>query len=68
MSKKSIQVFFKGQEKTIEIDLQEYNTYESFLKKINQEFNRTNTYQLMGMNTSEQYINPLQPVFTKLKT
>ena len=56
MSKKSIQVFFKGQEKTIEIDLQEYNTYESFLKKINQEFNRTNTYQLMGMNTSEQYI------------
>ena len=42
------------EEKTFEIDLQENHTYESFLKKINEEFKRTNTYQLMAMNSSEQ--------------
>ena len=56
MSTKKVNVLFKNQEKTFEIDLQENNTYELFVKKINEEFNRTNTYQLMGMNTSEQYI------------
>ena len=56
MSLKKINVLYKGQEKVFEIDLQENSTYESFLKKINEEFNRTNTYQLMAMNSSEQYV------------
>ena len=55
MSTKKVNVLFKNQEKTFEIDLQENNTYELFVKKINEEFNRTNTYQLMAMNSSEPY-------------
>lgn len=55
MSKKKINVLFNREEKVLEIDLQENNTYESFLKKINEEFNRTNTYQLMAMNSVEQF-------------
>ena len=55
MSVKKIIVLYKNEEKTFEIDLQENHTYESFLKKINEEFKRTNTYQLMAMNSSEQY-------------
>ena len=55
MSIKKINVLYKTEEKTFEIDLQENHTYESFLKKINEEFKRTNTYQLMAMNSSEQY-------------
>ena len=56
MSLKKINVLYKGQEKVFEIDLQENSTYESFLKKINEEFNRTNTYQLMAMNSSEPFL------------
>ena len=55
MSVKKIIVLYRNEEKTFEIDLQENHTYESFLKKINEEFKRTNTYQLMAMNSSEQY-------------
>ena len=56
MSLKKINALFKGQEKILEIDLQEYNTYESFLKKINEEFEKTVTYQIMAMNSSEQFV------------
>ena len=55
MSIKKINVLFNREEKILEIDLQENNTYDSFLKKINEEFNRTNTYQLMAMNSVEQF-------------
>ena len=56
MSTKKINVLFKGNEKTFEIDLQENSTYELFVKKINQEFNRNQVYQLMAMNSKEPYI------------
>ena len=56
MSTKKINVLFKGNEKTFEIDLQENNTYDLFVKKINQEFNRNQVYQLMAMNSKEPYI------------
>ena len=55
MSTKKINVLFKGKEKVFEINLGENNTYESFLKKINEEFQRSDTYQLMAMNCSEQF-------------
>ena len=56
MSTKQINVLFKGNEKTFEIDLQENSTYDLFVKKINQEFNRNQVYQLMAMNSKEPYI------------
>ena len=56
MSTKKINVLFKGNEKTFEIDLQENSTYDLFVKKINQEFNRNQVYQLMAMNSKEPYI------------
>ena len=56
MSTKQINVLFKGNEKTFEINLQENNTYDLFVKKINQEFNRNQVYQLMAMNSKEPYI------------
>ena len=56
MSTKKINVLFKGNEKTFEIDLQENNTYDLFVKKINQEFNRNQVYQLMAMNSKEPFI------------
>ena len=56
MSTKKINVLFKGNEKIFEIDLQENSTYDLFVKKINQEFNRNQVYQLMAMNSKEPYI------------
>ena len=52
---KKIKVLCGKDHKLFDIDLQEYNTYELFLKKLNEEFNRKNTYQLMATNSSEQY-------------
>ena len=54
-STKKIKVLCGKEQKFFDIDLQENNTYESFLKKLNEEFNRKNTYQLMATNSSEQY-------------
>ena len=56
MSTKKINVLFKGNEKTFEIDLQENSTYDLFVKKINQEFNRNEVYQLMAMNSKEPFV------------
>ena len=55
MSIKKINVLFGTEEKVLEIDLQEYNTYESFLKKINEEFKMSDN-QIMAMNSSEQFV------------
>ena len=55
MSLKKINVLFGTEEKILEIDLQEYNTYESFLKKINEEFKMSDN-QIMAMNSSEQFV------------
>ena len=55
MSIKKINVLFGTEEKILEIDLQEYNTYESFLKKINEEFKMSDN-QIMAMNSSEQFV------------
>ena len=54
-STKKIKVLCGKEQKLFDIDLQEYNTYESFLIKLNEEFNRKTTYQLMATNSSEQY-------------
>ena len=55
MSTKKIKVLFQKEQKIFDIDLQENNTYESFIKKLNEEFDRKTTYQLMATNSSEQY-------------
>lgn len=55
ISTKKIKVLCGKDQKIFEINLEENNTYESFLKKLNEEFNRKNTYQLMATNSSEQF-------------
>ena len=56
METKRINVLYQGKEKIIELNLEDYNTFESFMKKIKDEFNQTHLYQLMAMNSSEQFL------------
>ena len=56
METKRINVLYKGKEKIIELKPEDYNTYENFIKKINEEFNKNQIYQLMAMNSSEQFL------------
>ena len=56
METKSINVLYQGKEKIININPEEYKTFESFTDKIKNEFNQTQIYQLMAMNYSERYL------------
>ena len=56
METKRINVLYKGQERIIELKPEDYNTYDNFIKKINEEFNENQIYQLMAMNSSEQFL------------
>ena len=59
MSNKKVCILFNSKEETIEIDLNKIKTYPLFLEKIHElikENDPSKTYQLMGINTSEQYI------------
>ena len=56
MEVKSINILFQGKEKIININPEEYNTFESFIEKIKNEFNANQIYQLMAMNSSEQFL------------
>lgn len=56
MEVKSINILFQGKEKILNINPEEYNTFESFIEKIKNEFNANQIYQLMAMNSSEQFL------------
>ena len=56
METKKINVFYKNKENIIDINIKNFQTFESFLKKINEEFQRTQSYQLMAMNSSEPFV------------
>ena len=56
METKTINVLYQGKEKILELIPEEYNSFESFLKKIKEEFNQTHLYQLMAMNSSEPFL------------
>ena len=56
METKKINVLYQGKEKILELIPEEYNSFESFLKKIKEEFNQTHLYQLMAMNSSEPFL------------
>ena len=60
MSTKIIKVLYNGKKKLFTLDLEETNTYESFLQKINKEFNIENLYKLVAANSSERFtiLNP----------
>ena len=56
METKRINVLYQGKEKIIELNQEDYNTFDSFMKKIKDEFNLNQIYQLMAMNSSEQFL------------
>jgi hypothetical protein len=56
METKKINILYKGKEKFIELKKEDYNTFDNFIKKINEEFNKEQIYQLMAMNSSEQFL------------
>ena len=55
MTTKIVKVLFNGNKKLIGIDLQEINTYELFIKKINEEFNTEKMYKVVAANSSERF-------------
>lgn len=55
MTTKIIKVLYNGKKKIISIDLQEINTYELFIKKINEEFNTEKMYKVVAANSSERF-------------
>ena len=56
MEKKRINVLYQGKEKILELSPEEYITFDIFMKRINDEFQKTQLYQLMAMNSSEQFV------------
>ena len=67
MEKKRINVLlYKGIEKIIELNQEDYSAFESFMKKIKDEFEQTETYQLMAMNSSEQFLILTQDNYIKV--
>ena len=60
MSTKIIKDLYNGKKKLFTLDLEETNTYESFLEKINKEFNIENLCKLVAANSSERFtiLNP----------
>ena len=66
METKRINVLYQGKEKIIELTREDYNTFDSFMKKIKDEFNLTQIYQLMAMNSSEQFLILTQDNYMKV--
>ena len=66
MEVKRINVLYQGKEKILEFNQEDYNTFDSFMKKIKDEFNLTQIYQLMAMNTSEQFLILTQDNYMKV--
>ena len=58
MSQKTILIFYSGEEKKLEINIDETNSYDLFMVKIHSlinDYDSSKTYQLMAINTSEPY-------------
>ena len=66
MEVKRINVLYQGKEKILEFNQEDYNTFDSFMKKIKDEFNLTQIYQLMAMNSSEQFLILTQDNYMKV--
>ena len=66
MEVKRINVLYQGKEKILELNQEDYNTFDSFMKKIKDEFNLTQIYQLMAMNSSEQFLILTQDNYMKV--
>ena len=66
MEVKRINVLYQGKEKILDLNEEDYNTFDSFMKKIKDEFNLTQIYQLMAMNSSEQFLILTQDNYMKV--